>query len=84
MGAKVTFIQTLQSVLKNEGPLMLYRGAMAAGTGSIVTRGTLISVFELFYTGGIEYRTLCAGWIAGSVRSLLECPFEYAKVKRQT
>ena len=99
MGAKVTFIQTLQSVLKNEGPLMLYRGALAAGTGSIVTRGTLMSVFELFYTkwasdpfmrekipftGGIEYRTLCAGWIAGSVRSLLECPFEYAKVKRQT
>ena len=50
MGAKVTFIQTLQSVLKNEGPLMLYKGALAAGTGSIVTRGTLMSVFELFYT----------------------------------
>jgi len=34
------------------------------------------------FTGGIELRTLCAGWMSGSFRALLECPFEYAKVKR--
>ena len=33
------------------------------------------------YSNGLEYRTLAAGVIAGSVRSVLECPFEYAKVK---
>lgn len=35
-------------------------------------------------TGGIEFRTFAAGWMSGSFRALLECPFEYAKVKRQT
>ena len=99
MGARVTYIQTIKNVLEKDGPLILYRGALAAGTGSIIYRATGFSVFELFYTkwasnpsmretipftGGIEYRTLCAGWMSGSFRALLECPFEYAKVKRQT
>ena len=35
-------------------------------------------------TGGIEYRTFYAGWLSGSFRAILECPFEYAKVRRQT
>ena len=62
-------------------------------------RATGFSVFELFYTrwahdetmctkipfsGGIEWRTLAAGWLSGSFRAILECPFEYAKVNRQT
>ena len=77
--------------------MALYRGALAAGTGSIIYRATGFSVFELFYTkweansllrnpipftGGIEWRTFAAGVMSGSFRSLLECPFEYAKVKR--
>ena len=36
------------------------------------------------FTGGLEWRVPCAGFIAGSTRSFIECPFEYAKVKRQT
>lgn len=36
------------------------------------------------FTGGIELRVFLGGMIAGTVRSLMECPFEYAKVKRQT
>ena len=36
------------------------------------------------YSNGLEYRTLVSGIIAGSIRSCLECPFEYAKVKLQT
>ena len=35
-------------------------------------------------TGGLEWRVLCAGFMGGSMRSIIECPFEYAKVKRQT
>ena len=33
-------------------------------------------------SGGIEWRTFVAGWMSGSFRAVLECPFEYAKVKR--
>ena len=77
--------------------LSLYRGAVSAGTGSIVFRSTGFTVFELFYTrweknptmcqtipftGGLEYRTVVAGWASGSFRAVLECPFEYAKVRR--
>eukprot|EP00355_Strombidium_rassoulzadegani_P009325 CAMPEP_0168623656 /NCGR_PEP_ID=MMETSP0449_2-20121227/8947_1 /TAXON_ID=1082188 /ORGANISM="Strombidium rassoulzadegani, Strain ras09" /LENGTH=54 /DNA_ID=CAMNT_0008665063 /DNA_START=237 /DNA_END=401 /DNA_ORIENTATION=- len=36
------------------------------------------------YTGGIQLRVLIAGLMAGTMRSVLECPFEYAKVKGQT
>jgi hypothetical protein len=39
---------------------------------------------EIPLTGGIQYRVLMGGISAGIVRSLVECPFEYAKVKRQT
>ena len=67
--------------------------------GSIVYRSVQFSVFELFYTlwkndealckeipkfGGVEYRTVLAGFLAGTVRSFIETPVEYAKVKRQT
>ena len=34
--------------------------------------------------GGLEYRTLVSGIVGGSARTLVECPFEYAKVKGQT
>ena len=39
---------------------------------------------EIPYTFGLEWRTLCAGIAGGTARTLVECPFEYAKVKRQT
>ena len=35
-------------------------------------------------TGGIEKRVLLSAIVASSVRAFIECPFEYAKVKRQT
>ena len=35
-------------------------------------------------TGGLSLGTVAAGWFSGSCRAVLECPFEYAKVKRQT
>jgi len=99
MGVKTGYVQTVRNVLANEGLTSLYRGALSAGTGSIVFRATGFSVFELFFTrwehtesmcqkipltGGIEFRTVAAGVASGSFRAILECPFEYAKVRRQT
>jgi hypothetical protein len=84
-------------MLKQEGFGGFYRGALAAGSGSIVYRATGFSVFELFFTkwennermrrqipfsGGLELRTAVAGYLSGSFRAILECPFEYIKVRR--
>lgn len=67
--------------------------------GSLVFRSAQFAVYEAFYTkweknefwmqtvpgtGGVELRVFGAGWLSGTVRSGLECPFEYVKVKRQT
>lgn len=97
MGKQVSYTQALSSVWKTEGPKGFYRGALAAGSGSIVYRATGFAVFELFFTrwekdesmrtkiplsGGVEFRTVVAGLLSGSFRSFLECPFEYIKVKR--
>lgn len=99
MGKAQGYVATVRTVLANEGFFNLYRGALSAATGSVVFRATGFSVFELFFTrwekdesmrktipftGGLEYRTVAAGWASGSFRALLECPFEYAKVRRQT
>lgn len=34
------------------------------------------------YTGGLEVRIIGAALTASVVRTLVECPFEYAKVRR--
>ena len=85
--------------MKTEGAIGFYRGWAPPFMGSVVYRSVQFSVFELFYTRwkdsktmtaeipgcfGLEWRTLCAGILGGSARSFIECPFEYAKVKRQT
>ena len=36
------------------------------------------------FTMGLEYRVFAAGILASVSRAILECPFEYAKVRRQT
>ena len=33
-------------------------------------------------TGGIEIRVIVGGLLSALARSLVECPFEYAKVRR--
>ena len=35
-------------------------------------------------TAGVQYRVIAGGIIGASARALVECPFEYAKVKGQT
>ena len=39
---------------------------------------------EIPWTGGLQGRVVVGGVLAASARALIECPFEYAKVKRQT
>ena len=50
MGKKVGYVETLKNVYTNQGMFSLYRGAWAAGIGSVVFRSTGFSVFELFFT----------------------------------
>jgi len=97
MGLKVGYIETIRNVFKGEGPIGFYRGWIPPFFGSVIYRSTQFSVFELFYTRwkdnvemcsvipfcmGLEWRTLFAGIAGGSARAIIECPFEYAKVKR--
>lgn len=99
MGLKVSVRETILNVWRNQGPIGFYRGSIPPFFGSVIYRSTQFSVFELFYTRwstsqgmcaeipglfGLEWRTLFAGILGGSARSFIECPFEYAKVKRQT
>ena len=75
-----------------------YRGCVPPLFGSVIYRSVQFSVYEAIYTKSenipslrdtlpgmtTERRVLLGGIIAGTARSLLENPFEYAKVKRQT
>ena len=99
MGLKKGVMETCRNVYKLEGPVGFYRGWLPPFMGSVVYRSVQFSVFEACYTRwehnetmrqqipgmfGLEWRTLMAGIAGGSARSFIECPFEYAKVKRQT
>ena len=96
---KSGYIDTVKNVMRKEGAIGFYRGWAPPFMGSVVYRSVQFSVFEAAYTKmasnetmctaipgcfGIEWRTLIAGFAGGSARSFIECPFEYAKVKRQT
>lgn len=96
---RVGYVDTVKKVFKNEGLVGSYRGWAPPFIGSVIYRSVQFSVFEAVYTKsagsdslcqaipglfGVEWRTLVAGIAGGSARSILECPFEYVKVKRQT
>lgn len=99
MGLRVGALDTIKRVARNEGPIGFYRGFWPPFFGSVLFRSAQFSVFEAFYTRfaknealckeipymmGVEYRTVLAGIAGGSARAFIECPFDYAKVKRQT
>ena len=94
------YVQNIKDIYRAEGsPVAFYRGCIPPFIGSMAYRSTQFCVFEAFYTRwqsdpamckeipgmmGLEWRTFYAGFAAGSVRSFVECPFEYAKVQGQT
>jgi solute carrier family 25 carnitine/acylcarnitine transporter 20/29 len=99
MGKNVGYIPTITNVFKQEGAVGFYRGWMPPFVGSVVYRSVQFAVFEACYTKwkdsemllreipgtfGLQYRVVLAGFVASSARAIIECPFEYAKVKRQT
>ena len=96
-GGGPSYIATVKRVWADEGFLGFYRGWMPPFIGSVIFRSMQFTVYEIVHTkmdsnpsmketipfsGGIEWRVFYGGFTAGTVRSLLECPFEYAKVKR--
>mmetsp|Transcript_39593 Transcript_39593/g.99799 ORF Transcript_39593/g.99799 Transcript_39593/m.99799 type:complete len:286 (+) Transcript_39593:128-985(+) len=89
---------TLKQVYAKEGFRGFYRGVIPPLWGSALYRSCQFAMFEALYTsmdnpsfrtviphtGGLEVRTVLAGFCGASARSLLESPIEYAKVNRQT
>ena len=92
------YLECIQKVWKLEGFKGFYNGWAPTIIGSILTRSAFFTVYEIVHSRGeqnetmkqcipgtgIQFRVFLGGFIAGSARSLIECPFEYAKVKRQT
>ena len=89
----------MKKVYRQEGPIGFYRGFWATLFGSAAYLTSQLTILELFYskfnnnpkmttqipyTGGLEVRIIGAALTASVVRTLVECPFEYAKVRRQT
>mmetsp|Transcript_41311 Transcript_41311/g.56105 ORF Transcript_41311/g.56105 Transcript_41311/m.56105 type:complete len:91 (+) Transcript_41311:212-484(+) len=89
-------MNTIKGVYNKEGLVGFYRGWVPPFFGSIIFRSAQFAVFEAAYTkmdqypslkepllfdGGMERRVLFAGFLGGSSRALIECPFEYVKVK---
>jgi solute carrier family 25 (mitochondrial carnitine/acylcarnitine transporter), member 20/29 len=90
-------LKSFQKVISTEGGFLgLYKGSLPPLIGSGVYRSIQFAVFEALYTkwskydaeipysGGLEYRVIAAGASASTVRSIIESPIEFVKVKRQT
>lgn len=91
------YLETVSNIFKHEGISGFVKGWRPPFVGSILYRSIQFSVYEMVftageknkslqqvipYTGGLEYRVALGGFVSGSVRSLVENPFEYAKVKQ--
>ncbi len=94
-----TTIQSAIHLFRTEGLIGFYRGCVPPFCGSSIFRSIQFAVFEAFYTKyqkdkyltkkipytfGLEPRVIFGGILAGTGRALVECPFEYSKVKGQT
>ena len=87
-------MKTISVILWKDGLIGFYRGAFVAGAGTITQRAFVTSTFELLYTKWsnnesstttnplIKWQAIAAGFMAGSLRAIIECPFEYLKVRR--
>jgi solute carrier family 25 carnitine/acylcarnitine transporter 20/29 len=99
IGMKSSLMGTIKHLYKAEGVIGFYRGCVPPFFGSVIYRSLQFTVYESLFTlwkdndiltqkiphtMGLEYRVPLSGFIAASSRAALECPFEYAKVRRQT
>lgn len=91
------YVETVKNVMAKEGPLGFYKGCVPPFIGSVLFRSVQFSVYQMVYTKcadydsftreipgtyGIQYRVVAGACMGATVRAILECPFEYAKVKR--
>jgi solute carrier family 25 carnitine/acylcarnitine transporter 20/29 len=91
-------IRSFTTTLRTQGIRGLYRGCLPPLFGSGIYRSAQFAVFEGVYTymdnplgqyevpftRGLQVRVLVGGAIASTVRSIIETPLEFAKVRRQT
>ena len=96
---KMNLPSAIQKVWKEEGLIGFYRGSLPTFAGSVIFRSLQFSVFDAVMfrlkdnnklnkdiplTFGLQPRVIVAGLASSFVRAIIENPFEYAKVKRQT
>eukprot|EP00347_Sterkiella_histriomuscorum_P015668 403356149 len=89
----------IKQIYQKDGAIGFYRGMIPPILGSIVFRSSQFAIVEAVaqisegnkmltseipYTIGLQPKVIFGGMAAGFVRSILECPFENAKIKRQT
>lgn len=87
-----------REIMKVDGPLGFFKGITGPLFGSSLFRSTQFASYEAFYgyaeyyqflikdipfTNGLQLRVILGGIISGTSRALIECPFEYTKVRRQ-
>lgn len=93
------YFGTIKGIHQMDGMKGFFRGWVPPFFGSVLYRSMQFAAFEaaftkwehtpsmrkeIPYTAGCEVRVVAAGVFGGTCRSLIECPFEYAKVKQQT
>jgi hypothetical protein len=94
---KATISSTGKQVWQSQGIRGFYQGAVPMFIGSIMYRSLQFAVFDACYTKykdnsfwnqpivlGVQRWVVLAGVVGGVCRAVLECPFEYTKVRRQT
>jgi len=95
--ANRSLVSCFSETLKKDGFKGLYKGSISAMLGSISFRAVQWAVYDATYvltdsdsfsykipfTGGLEVRVVISSISAATSRAVVECPFEYVKVKRQ-
>ena len=89
-------VDTIKKIYTSEGPFGFYRGCIPPMIGGAFFRGLQFGVFEAFMTASqdnemvkskvpilnTELRIILGGIASVTSRAIIECPFEYAKVRR--
>jgi solute carrier family 25 carnitine/acylcarnitine transporter 20/29 len=94
-----SMIESIKYLFKTEGIRGFFRGVFPPMIGGGLFRSAQFASFEALYTKldkdpicskpipftfGLEPRIILGGIASGTSRALIECPFEYSKVQRQT
>lgn len=96
---EMTMFQSCKFLYCTEGVIGFFRGVIPPILGGSVYRSLQFAAFEAVYTklgnynlfttpipntAGLEPRILVGAFASGTIRTIIECPFEYSKVQRQT